>query len=130
MHKKIIETTNAPQAIGPYSQAVRAGSWVFCSGQIGIDPQTGCLVKGFGSQVRQALCNLEAILQKARLTRKNIVKTTVYVTDMENFPEMNNIYAEFFQSSRPARATIGVFKLPKGAFVEIDAIAIAEKEKP
>ena len=126
--KKAIATTGAPQAIGPYSQAVSAGPWLFCSGQIGLDPATGELVAGgVEAESKRALENLRAVLAAAGATLDNVVRTTVYLVDLSDFGRVNEIYARYFHAPFPARATVGVAALPRGAQVEIDAIAIVEK---
>jgi len=123
--KEVITTENAPGAIGPYSQAVKAGNMVFCSGQIPIDPQTGDFVSdNVAEQTRQVLTNLNAVLEAAGTNLNNVVKTTVFLADMNDFTEMNNIYAEFFSENKPARATVQAARLPKDARVEIECIAI------
>ncbi len=120
-----IRTDSAPEALGPYSQAVRAGRWLFCSGQIPLDPATGALVAGgFDKQAERVLANLEAILLAAGMGFGNVVKVTVYLTDLANFGELNGIYAKKFREPYPARATVQVAALPKGALLEIDLIAI------
>ncbi len=120
-----ITSTEAPEAIGPYSQAIAGRSMVFCSGQLGLDPDTGKLAgPDVTSQTRQALKNLEAVLGKAGLTLEHVAKTTVYVTDMNDFPKINTLYAEAFGDHKPARATVQVAGLPLGGLVEIDAIAL------
>ena len=120
-----ITSTEAPEAIGPYSQAIGGRSMVLCSGQLGLDPDTGKLVgPDVTSQTRQALKNLEAVLLKAGLTLEHVAKTTVYVTDMNDFPTINALYAEAFVDHKPARATVQVAGLPLGGVVEIDAIAL------
>ena len=120
----VIATGRAPAAIGPYSQAVRSGDLVFCSGQIPLDPMTGQLVEGgIGSQTTRALANLAAVLAAADLKLANVVKTTVFLVSMDDFPAMNEVYARYFDEDPPARSTIGVAALPKGARVEIEAIA-------
>lgn len=117
-------TDQAPEAIGPYSQAVSAGGWLLTSGQVGIDPATGELVAGgFESQARQVLRNLEQVLRNAGCTFTDVVRATVYVTSMANFPVLNDLYAAAMGSHRPARSTVEVAALPKGALVEIDLIA-------
>jgi len=122
--KKIINTDQAPKAVGPYSQAVEAGNFVFISGQVPIDPTTGQIVPGgIAEQTEQVLKNIGAILSKAGLTYDNVVKTTCLLSDMENFVPMNQVYAQFFSGDKPARAAYGVVKLPLGALVEIEAIA-------
>ena len=122
--KKIIATTNAPAAIGPYSQAIDCGTFLVTSGQIALDPATGEMVKGgVAEQARQALLNLKAILTEAGLTMDNVVKTTVFLQDMGDFAAMNAVYAEFFtEGNYPARSAVQVGALPKGALVEIEAI--------
>jgi len=121
---QIYHTDQAPEAIGPYSQAVSAGGWLLTSGQVGIDPATGELVAGgFESQARQVLHNLEQVLGNAGCTFTDVVRATVYVTSMANFPVLNDLYAAAMGSHRPARSTVEVAALPKGALVEIDLIA-------
>ena len=122
--KKIIATTNAPGAIGPYSQAVDCGSILITSGQVPIDPATGEFVPGgISEQTRQSLTNIKAILAEAGLTMDNVIKTTVFLQNMGDFAAMNAVYAEFFtEGSYPARSAVEVAKLPKGALVEIEAI--------
>jgi 2-iminobutanoate/2-iminopropanoate deaminase len=120
-----VSTERAPAAIGPYSQGIRAGAMVFCSGQVGLDPKTGELVGGgVEAQTRQVLANLTAVLAAAGAGLDNVVKTTVYLTDLDDFQRMNAIYGEHFPGVAPARATVQVSRLPKGAQVEIDAIAV------
>lgn len=120
-----IATTDAPKAIGPYSQAVRAGNLLFLSGQIPLDPVTGELVQGdFPSQARRVFANLKAVLAQAGATFANVTRATVYLTDLGNFQALNGIYAEAFGDHKPARSTVGVASLPKGATVEIDLIAM------
>ena len=125
MEKAAIFTTLAPAAIGPYSQAVRAGNLIFVSGQIPLDPATGKLIedKAIGGQTRRVLQNLQAILAAAGSSMDNIVKTTVFLKDMNDFAEMNSVYAEFFASTPPARATVEVSRLPRDVSIEIDCIA-------
>jgi 2-iminobutanoate/2-iminopropanoate deaminase len=121
----IVSTPNAPAAIGPYSQAVVHGGFVFCSGQIPIDPETGDLVEGgVALQTRQVLRNLDAVLHAAGTGRGRVVKTTVYLRDMADFGPMNTAYAEFFGDARPARATVAVAGLPRDVQVEIDCVAV------
>jgi reactive intermediate/imine deaminase len=126
MPNKRIETNRAPAAIGPYCQAVAAGGWLYCSGQIPLDPESGALV-GDGdieAETRQVFQNLDAVLQEARSSRGDVVKATVYLTDMTEFSKMNQVYSEFFEGLvPPARATVQVAALPKGAKVEIDFVA-------
>ncbi len=122
--KKIIKTTNAPEAIGPYSQAVVAGNFVFAAGQIALSPETNALVEGgVAVQTEQVLKNLKAIIQAAGADLSSVVKTTVYLIKPEDFTPMNHIYGTYFNSDPPARVTVFVNSLPKGALVEIDAIA-------
>ena len=119
-----LKTADAPAAIGPYSQAVVAGEWVFCSGQIPIDPATGALETGdVATQTRLVLSNLQAVLTAAGSSLASVVKCTVYLRDMDDFAAMNQVYAEAFDSTKPARATVQVSRLPKDVAVEIDAIA-------
>ena len=126
--KKIISTTEAPAAIGPYSQAVRAGSMVFCAGQVPLDPKTGQIVsEDISEQTRRVLDNLSAVLKAEGLTMANIVKTTVFLADFGDFPKMNDVYATYFTDQPPARSTVGVSTLPKNARVEIEAIAMADE---
>ncbi|MBO9367256.1 MAG: RidA family protein [Chloroflexi bacterium] len=122
--KQIIQTEKAPKAIGPYSQAVRVGSLIFTAGQIGLDPQSGELIApDIENQTRQALTNLKHILEAAGASLSDVIKTTVFLQDMTEFPRMNAVYAEFFPQNPPARSTVAVAALPKGARVEIEAIA-------
>ena len=123
--KEIISTENAPGAIGPYSQAVKAGNMIFCSGQIPIDPKTGEFVSDdVAEQTEQVLRNLNAVLEAAGSSLNNVVKTTVFLADMNDFVAMNEVYARFFSENKPARATVQAARLPKDARVEIDCIAI------
>ena len=122
--KKAIHTNNAPQAIGPYSQAIDAGDFVFVSGQIPLDPETMEVVEGdIAKQTEQVMNNLDAILKEAGLTFKNVVKFTIYITNMDDFAVINEAYAAFLEEPYPARATVEVSKLPKGVGVEMDVIA-------
>ena len=122
--KKVISTSKAPAAIGPYSQAIQVGNLVFASGQIPIDPATGSFVEGgVKEQARQSLTNVNAILEEAGLTLDNVVKTTVFLADMNDFADVNAVYAEFFAEPYPARSAVAVKTLPKGALVEIEVIA-------
>ncbi|MEZ5306588.1 MAG: RidA family protein [Pyrinomonadaceae bacterium] len=123
---KTIATNDAPGAIGPYSQAVVAGGFVFCSGQIPIDPETGEFVAGgITEQTGQVLKNLGAVLSAAGCSFGDVVKTTVFLSDMANFAEMNAVYEGVFGDSKPARATVEASALPKGAMVEIECVALA-----
>jgi 2-iminobutanoate/2-iminopropanoate deaminase len=125
MRKNIISTEKAPKAIGPYSQAVRVGDLLFISGQIPLDPVTNQMVAGdVRAQTRRALENIRGIVQSQGLAMENIVKTTVFMTDLGKFAEMNEVYAEFFMSNPPARSTVQVSRLPKEALVEIEAIVM------
>jgi len=126
MDKQVISTPNAPSAIGPYSQAIRAGNLLFVSGQISIDPSTGNLIddKTIQGQTRRVLQNLIAIVEAAGGSAQNIVKTTVFLRDMSDFGEMNAVYSTFFTASPPARATVEAARLPRDVSVEIDCIAI------
>lgn len=122
---KTIQTTKAPAAIGPYSQAVEANGFVFASGQLGINPATGEFVEGdVQAQTRQALTNARAIMNEAGLDLNNVIKTTVFLSDMANFAAMNEIYAEFFSEPYPARSAVAVKTLPKSALVEVECIAV------
>jgi 2-iminobutanoate/2-iminopropanoate deaminase len=121
--KKIINTESAPAAVGPYSQAVRAGDFVFISGQIGINPEDKEMAEGLEAQVEQVLNNLKAVVEAAGGTLESIVKTTVMLQSMDDFKVMNGIYQRFFESDPPARAAYEVAALPLGALVEIQAIA-------
>ena len=121
---KAISTNKAPGAIGPYSQAIEAGGFVFTSGQIPIDPQTGAFAEGgIKQQTRQSLNNVKAILEAAGLSMRQVVKTTVFLADMNDFADMNSVYAEFFGEPFPARSAVAVKTLPKNALVEIEAVA-------
>lgn len=122
--KKVISTTEAPSAIGPYSQAIQAGNLVYTSGQLPIDAATGELAAGgIKEQTRQSLLNVKAILEEAGLTMGDVVKTTVFMADMNDFADMNAVYAEFFAAPFPARSAVAVRALPKGALVEIEVVA-------
>ena len=122
--KKVISTAEAPQAIGPYSQAIEAGGFVFVSGQIPLIPATGELVEGSVEvQTARVLENLKAILEAAGSSLESVVKTTVYITNMDDFAKVNGIHGQYFQENPPARVCVEVSKLPKGALVEIDVIA-------
>jgi 2-iminobutanoate/2-iminopropanoate deaminase len=124
--RDVVHTDSAPAAVGPYSQAIVAGGWVWASGQIGLDPATGEMVPGgVADQARQSLTNLIALLAAAGSGPERVVRTTVYLTDMEDYAEVNAVYAEFFADSSPARACVAVAGLPKGARVEIDAVALS-----
>jgi 2-iminobutanoate/2-iminopropanoate deaminase len=124
MHREIIATDKAPAAVGPYSQAVRLGDFVFTAGQIPINPATGQMVEGgIEAQTRQVLTNVSAVLEAAGTSLAKVVKTTVFLADMGEFKAMNGIYAEFFPDAPPARSTVQVAALPLGARIEIETIA-------
>lgn len=123
--REAIATGGAPTAIGPYSQAVRIGQLLFCSGQIPLDPATGELITGdIAAQTRRVLANLQAVLEAAGATFADVARTTVYLADMNDFTAMNEVYATFFEAPAPARSTVQAAGLPKGARVEIDVIAV------
>ncbi len=124
--KRIISTDRAPAAVGPYSQAVRAGDLLFISGQIGIDPATGTMTEGLEAQVEQVLENLKSIVEEAGGSMGSIIKATVLLQSMDDFKAMNGIYAGYFESDPPARAAFEVGALPLGALVEIEAIALLD----
>ena len=124
MEKIIISTENAPKAIGPYSQAVRVGNTVFLSGQLGIDPATGEIRGDVADQTLQALDNIAAILRAVGLTCEHVVKTTVFVKDLDDFETVNRVYAEVFSRDAPARSCVEVSRLPKRGLVEIECIAV------
>jgi 2-iminobutanoate/2-iminopropanoate deaminase len=129
--KKIISTVGAPAAIGPYSQAVRVGSMIFCAGQIPLDPNSGQIVsEDIAEQTRRVLDNVAAILRSEQLTLAHVVKTTVFLVDFGDFQKMNEVYASYFKDQPPARSTVGVSTLPKNARVEIEAIAYADASDP
>lgn len=121
--KKTIATTNAPGAIGPYSQAIDCGDFLFASGQIPVDPATGNIPEGITAQAQQSLANVKAILTAAGLTMDNVVKTTVFISDMSLFGELNAVYAQAFNEPYPARSCVAVKELPKQVLVEIEVIA-------
>ena len=124
--RSVVHTAAAPQAIGPYSQAIRAGTLVYTAGQTPIDPAAGRLVEGgIAEQTRQALGNIQAILEAAGVSLERVVKTTVFMTDLGQFAAMNAVYAEFFPAYPPARSTVQVAALPLGAMVEIEAVAMS-----
>ena len=124
MSKEVIFTKNAPEAVGPYSQAIKEDGFIFCSGQVALDQASGELVGGsVAEQTRRAMDNLEAVLQEAGATFDDVVKVTAYLTDINDFAEFNEVYAEYFSDKPPARATVGVAALPKGAQVEVECLA-------
>ena len=124
MAHKVISTPKAPAAIGPYVQAVNAGNMLFASGQLGLNPETGTLPEGIEAQTRQCLANIAAILEEAGFVKEEIVKTTVFIDNMDDFGTVNGIYAGFFGDSKPARSCVEVAKLPKGGLVEIEFVAV------
>jgi 2-iminobutanoate/2-iminopropanoate deaminase len=125
MQKIVVYTDKAPKAIGPYSQAIRVDSMIYTAGQLGLDPVTGELVAGsVQEQTRQSLTNLKNVIEAAGSTLGHVVKTTVFLKDMIDFPKMNAVYAEFFGENPPARSTIAVAGLPKGGLVEIEVVAL------
>jgi 2-iminobutanoate/2-iminopropanoate deaminase len=125
MKKNVVHTDKAPKAIGPYSQAIRIDSMIYTAGQLGIDPAMGELVPGFvEEQTRQALTNLKNVIEEAGSTMAHVVKTTVFLKEMIDFPKMNAVYAEFFSENPPARSTVAVAGLPKGGLVEIEVVAL------
>ena len=124
--KKIVSTSDAPAAIGPYSQAIRSGSMLFCAGQIPLDPKTGQIVSDdISEQAKRVLENISAILRAEHLNFDHVVKTTIFLTSMGDFQAVNEIYATYFRENPPARSTVAVSALPKGAKVEIEVIAVA-----
>ncbi|MBK8617273.1 MAG: RidA family protein [Anaerolineales bacterium] len=125
MNRTVVHTDKAPKAIGPYSQAIRTETMIYTAGQTGLDPATGELVAGgVEAQTRQVLTNLKYVIEAAGSSIGNVVKTTVFLTDMSDFPKMNAIYAEFFGENPPARSTVAVAGLPKGGVVEIEAVVL------
>jgi 2-iminobutanoate/2-iminopropanoate deaminase len=123
--KQVIKTKEAPEAIGPYSVGISAGGFVFTAGQIGIEPSTGEVVSGgVEAETRQALANLSKVLQSGGSSIDQVVKTTVFLRDIQDFTKMNEVYAEFFKENHPARSAVQVAALPKGVAVEIEAIAL------
>jgi 2-iminobutanoate/2-iminopropanoate deaminase len=124
MNKEIISTANAPKAIGPYEQAIKVGEFVYASGQIPLDPKTGNVVQGdIKIQTRRAIENLKAVLEAAGSSLDRVVKTTVFLKNIGDFAVMNEVYAEYLGAAKPARSTVAVADLPRGALVEIDLIA-------
>ena len=125
MKKTVIQTEKAPKAIGPYSQAIQAGNFLFLSGQIPLDPKTGEFIKGdIRRQTQQVLENIKGVLESQELEMDSVVKVTIFLKDIGNFNEVNEVYATYFRSSPPARSTVGVAKLPKDADIEIEAVAL------
>lgn len=123
MTKKVIQTNNAPAAVGPYVQAVQVGDMLYASGQLGLVPATGELAEGIEGQTRQSLQNVDAILEAAGYTKADVIKTTIYLSDMGNFATVNEIYGDYFKENLPARSCVEVAKLPKNGMVEIEVIA-------
>ena len=124
MIKRIIQTEQAPTAIGPYSQAIRIGDFLYTSGQIALDPESGIFLSGeIEEETEQTLKNISAILQAGGVNFENVIKTTVYLSDLNDFTRMNQVYEKYFSKNKPARACVQVAALPKGAKIEIDAIA-------
>ena len=120
----VINTDRAPAAVGPYVQAIRAGNTLYSSGHLGMDPRTGALAEGVEAQTRQSLANVQAILDEAGFARSDIVKTTVFIRDMNDFAAINAIYADFFGEACPARSCVEVARLPKDGLVEIEFVAV------
>ena len=125
MEKKVIVSEKSPAAIGPYSQAIKAGNVVYCSGQIPLVPETGEIVEGdIKAQAKQSLENVKAVLTEAGATFSNVVKTTVFIVDMADFGAINEVYAEYFGDHKPARSCVAVKELPKGARVEVEVLVV------
>jgi len=125
--KQIIKSDQAPKALGPYSVANRVGDWIFAAGQLGLDPATGELAQGgIEAETRQSLTNLKHVLEAAGSSMENVVKTTVFLRDINDFAAMNGVYAQFFTANFPARSAVQVAALPKGAAVEIEVVAFAK----
>jgi len=124
MSREIIKASNAPEAIGPYSQAVKSGNLIFVSGQVPVNPATGKIAEDIKAQTRQALDNLKAVLAAGGVTLANVMKTTVFMKNLDDFAVMNDIYKEYFPKDPPARSTIEVSRIPRGSSIEIEAIAI------
>jgi 2-iminobutanoate/2-iminopropanoate deaminase len=125
--KRAVETTDAPKAIGPYSQATIANGFVFAAGQIGADPKTGTLVEGIEAQTEQALKNIAAVLKASGSSMDDVVKATLFLADIKDFAKMNEVYAKHFKAPFPARSTVQVARLPRDAKVEIEAVAVTKK---
>jgi 2-iminobutanoate/2-iminopropanoate deaminase len=126
MSRETVQSDKAPKAIGPYAQAIKANGFVYTAGQIALDPQTGNLIEGgVTAQTRQVLENLKAVLEAAGSSFEQVVKATVFLRHMSEFPAMNEVYAEYLGDVKPARATVGVAELPRGALIEIDLVALA-----
>lgn len=126
MPREAVYTDKAPKAIGPYEQAIKANGFVYSAGQIPLEPQTGEIVSGdIRTQTRRVLQNLEAVLEAAGSSLAQTVKTTIFLKDMADFPDVNSVYEEYFRTAKPARTTVAVAELPKGALIEIDVVALA-----
>ncbi len=125
---KSIHTDKAPKVVGPYSQATEIGGLVFCSGQIGINPKTGELVSGVEKQTTQVLKNLEAVLEESGANKKSVVKTTIFLADINDYGKVNELYETFFADHKPARSTVAVAHLPKDALIEIEATAVVVEQ--
>lgn len=121
---KVVKTDKAPGAIGPYSQGIDIGNMIFFSGQIPLDPETGVMPEDIEAQTRRALDNVKGLLESQNLTFKNVVKTTVFLDNINDFATMNGIYAEYFEEPYPARSAVEVAKLPKGALLEVEVVAV------
>ena len=127
MEKKIIKTHKAPQAIGPYSQAVKSGNFIFASGQIPLDPVSGAMAENnIQAQTERVMENIKGLLESENLTFANVIKTTCFLSDMANFAAFNEVYAKYFSENPPARSTVAVKALPKDALVEVEIIAVVE----
>ena len=128
MKLEVVATVKAPKAVGPYVQGMKAGGFLFTAGQIGLDPATGKLVQGgIEAETRRALENLRAVVEAAGSSFRQVIKTTVYLTDLTHFQAMNQIYATYFAESKPARSTVGVAQLPLGALVEIELVSLLQR---
>ena len=121
---KVITTNKAPAAVGPYSLAIQAGNMLFSSGQLGLNPETGAMPEGVEAQTRQSLATIQAILDEAGFAKSDVVKTTVFIRDMNDFAAVNAIYADFFGDTKPARSCVEVARLPKDGLVEIEFVAV------
>ena len=127
MNRESVQTDNAPKAIGPYEQAIKANGFIYTAGQIPIDPKTGNVVEGgIATQTRQVLENLKAVLEAGGATLDRVVKATVFLKNMADFAAMNEVYAQYLGSAKPARSTVAVAELPRGALIEIDLVALIE----
>jgi 2-iminobutanoate/2-iminopropanoate deaminase len=124
MEKEIVSTSYAPAAVGPYSQAIKVGNVLYLSGQLGLDPDSGALVEGLEAQTHRSMRNIEAVLKTVDADFNNIVKTTIFITDINDFAKVNEIYASYFDADPPARSCVEVSALPKGGLVEIESIAV------